>query len=135
MRIFEWPVRVYIEDTDAGGIVFYVNYLKYMERARTELLRSLGYPKAALLNNDLMLVVRKVNAHYHQSALFDDELLITAAIGRIGKASVIMEQTVYRDSELIASAEVDIACVDKSSRKPQRLPNDLLVALNAFCGN
>ena len=88
------PVRVYIEDTDAGGIVYYVNYLKFMERARTELMRSLGYGKAAIFADDLMFVVHSLNANYHASATLDDELQVTAKVTKVGKVAVVFEQTI-----------------------------------------
>lgn len=116
------PVRVYIEDTDAGGIVYYVNYLKFMERARTELLRALGYGKAALFAEELMFVVHSVNARYQKPARLDDELRVLARIGRLGRAGFDVEQAVYRDQETLCSAEIKIACVARQGLRPMPIP-------------
>ena len=87
--VFNWPVRVYYEDTDAGGIVFYANYLKFFERARTEWLRSLGVQQQALLDADnTAFVVKNVTLDYHAAARLDDQLTIQTSIARLGRASV-----------------------------------------------
>ena len=125
-------VRVYIEDTDAGGIVFYVNYLKYMERARTEMFRHLGFGKAASYSDNAMFVVRKVNAHYHRPALLDDELRVSASISKLRKASLILTQNIYRDDELLVSSSVEVASVEKTQQKPVAIPKPMYEALLAF---
>ena len=131
---FEWPLRVYIEDTDAGGIVYYVNYLKFMERARTELLRSQGFEKEFIFDADLMFVVHGLNSEYLKPARLDDQLVITAKVTRHGKAYLLMEQQVYRQNseirELLCRAEVKLACVDKQTIKPKRIPAELLSTLS-----
>ena len=133
--LFQWPVRVYIEDTDAGGIVYYVNYLKFMERARTEYMRSLGFGKPFIFNADLMFVVHSLNSEYVKPARLDDELLVTGQVLKSGKVFLVMQQRVYRTSgetaaaELLCSAEVKLACVDKQTLKPRRMPDDMLAAL------
>lgn len=119
---FALPVRVYIEDTDAGGIVFYVNYLKYMERARTEYMRAQGVAKAALGNDGSLLVVRSVDIRYRQSARLDDELQVTAEIISLRPVALIFKQCVYRGAQLLCEADVEIACVDADSGRPKRLP-------------
>ncbi|HSB96314.1 MAG TPA: thioesterase family protein [Spongiibacteraceae bacterium] len=153
-REFLWPVRVYIEDTDAGGIVFYVNYLKYMERARTEFMRALGYGKnsfepserdenaageGGIFTDQLMFVVHSVAASYHKPARLDDELFATARILSLGAAQMRFEQRILRGSEphseslsyeVLCSGEVKIACVDRRTLKPRRIPNALLAALS-----
>jgi tol-pal system-associated acyl-CoA thioesterase len=131
MAVFEFPFRVYIEDTDAGGIVYYVNYLKFMERARTEYLRSLGYGKQAIFNGDLMFVVQSVSAEYLKPAELDDELVATASPVKIGSANMVMEQLIYRGDELLCRGEVKIVCVDKNTVKPKRIPKDMLSAVKA----
>jgi tol-pal system-associated acyl-CoA thioesterase len=131
---FSLPLRVYIEDTDAGGIVYYVNYLKFMERARTEFMRSLGFGKEYIFNHDLMFVVRDVAVHYRGPARLDDELSATAAIARLGGASMIMHQQVLRSGNVLAQGDVTIACVDRSGVKPRRLPPDMSKALQAVRG-
>ncbi len=130
MTTFKWPMRVYIEDTDAGKIVYYVNYLKFMERARTEYLRSLGFDKQFIFNAELMFVVHSVNAEYLKPAVLDDELQVTAHIIKAGSANLLMEQCVYRHDELLCRGEVKIVCVDKQTVKPKRIPADMLAAIN-----
>jgi tol-pal system-associated acyl-CoA thioesterase len=109
---FSLPLRVYIEDTDAGGIVFYVNYLKYMERARTEFMRSLGLDRERIFNAGLMFVVTRAALDYHLPARLDDELTVTARPRAVRGASLSLEQRVYRRAELLVAGEVTIACVD-----------------------
>ncbi len=126
--------RVYIEDTDLGGIVYYVNYLKFMERARTELLRSLGFQQQALLQQGLIFVVHSLSARYRQPARLDDELIIQSAIQRQSAASLIFEQRVLRsdDDALLCSAEVKIASVDSESLKPVPIPAQLTQQLTRY---
>ncbi|MDP5210724.1 MULTISPECIES: tol-pal system-associated acyl-CoA thioesterase [unclassified Microbulbifer] len=128
---FSIPVRVYIEDTDAGGIVYYVNYLKYMERARTELLRSLGYDKPAMPQQGLLLVVHSAEIRYRCSARLDDALRTTAAIGKLGRAAVTFEQKIWRQNELICEGVVKVACVSDHNHKPCALPGPIFSALKA----
>lgn len=122
---FSIPIRVYIEDTDAGGIVFYVNYLKYMERARTELLRSLGFDKPAVTNNNGLLVVASADIQYRRSASLDDQLTATAEFKKISKVYVVFQQSVFRGQELLCSASIKVACVKKGSLKPMAFPEEL----------
>lgn len=133
MDDFKWPVRVYIEDTDAGGIVYYVNYLKFMERARTEFLRSHGFGKDFIFNVDLMFVVHSVQTEYVKPARLDDELFATVRILKAGKTFLAMEQNIYQQGseELVCKGEVKIACVDKKTIRPKRIPEDILAALQA----
>lgn len=128
---FSLPLRVYIEDTDAGGIVYYVNYLKFMERARTEFMRSLGFGKDYIFNHDLMFVVRDVAVRYAKPAQLDDELHATARITRLKGASMVMAQTVRRGAEVLAEADISIACVDRAGVKPRRMPEDMRARLAA----
>ena len=126
---FSHKFRVYIEDTDAGGIVYYVNYLKFMERARTEFIRSLGYGKNHIFNLDLMFVVRDVAVSYLLPAQLDDELEATARITRLRGAGMVFEQCIRRGGELLAEGEVTIACVDRAGGKPRRLPAEMVARL------
>jgi 4-hydroxybenzoyl-CoA thioesterase/acyl-CoA thioester hydrolase len=126
---FGLPLRVYIEDTDAGGIVFYVNYLKYMERARTEFMRAKGFAKNEIMNDALMFVVSELKTKYLRSARLDEQLFVTATVIAAAKASMVFEQRVYRDQELLCDAQVKVACVDRVSLKPKRIPQALLAAL------
>lgn len=126
---FQWPLRVYIEDTDAGGIVYYVNYLKFMERARTEYLRSLGFGRQSIFNNNSMFVVHAVSCDYLKPAKLDDQLIASAKAVTLGRANLTLEQLVCRDNELLCRGEVKLVCVDRQSIKPQRIPKELLAAL------
>jgi acyl-CoA thioester hydrolase len=132
---FTWPVRVYWEDTDAGGIVFYANYLKFFERARTEWLRSFGIAQSAL-KTELggMFVVSDTQLKYFGSARLDDELLVTARLLEKGRASLIIEQHALRKTEhsepsLLCTGSIRIGWVDVASLKPQRIPEQLLSRL------
>lgn len=126
---FSTPIRVYIEDTDAGGIVYYVNYLKFMERARTELMRSLGFGKAYIFNHDLMFVVRDVAVTYLLPATLDDALTATAAVRSQRGASIVFTQSVLRGGEVLAKGELTIACVSTTTKKPRRLPPEMAAQL------
>ncbi len=133
-QAFSWPVRVYWEDTDAGGIVFYANYLKFFERARTEWLRSLGLEQRALRETSGgIFVVSAANLRYHQPARLDDELLVTAWLQEKGRASMTIVQQAWLmapcTKELLCEASVRIAWVDAGSYKPARIPPTLLETL------
>ncbi|MCW8125070.1 tol-pal system-associated acyl-CoA thioesterase [Microbulbifer halophilus] len=130
---FTLPIRVYIEDTDAGGIVYYVNYLKYMERARTEFMRSLGYDKPAMPQQGLLLVVHSAEIQYRRSAWLDDSLRATAAVGKLGRAGMTFEQKIWRDDEIICEGAVKVACVADDNRRPCALPKPIYSALKAAC--
>jgi 4-hydroxybenzoyl-CoA thioesterase/acyl-CoA thioester hydrolase len=119
---FELPLRVYIEDTDAGGIVYYINYLKFMERARTELLRSLGFAKTAILSEDLMFVVHSAQINYRRPARLDEMLSVSASIAEMRRTYLIFNQTITRDGELICAADVKVACVDRLGLRPRAIP-------------
>ena len=129
MKEFALPIRVYIEDTDAGRIVYYVNYLKYMERARTEFMRSYGFDKRFIFTEDLMFVVHALDVKYLRPARLDDELTATARIVDSGAAQLLFEQRILRGAEEICVGSVGIACVDTATLKPRRIPSALLTAL------
>ncbi len=131
MTEFSWPVRVYIEDTDAGGIVYYVNYLKFMERARTEFMRSAGVDKAALLSNELMFVVRGCRVDYRRPARLDDALTVTVRPLAVGAASLELEQCVLLGAQVLCRAEISLACVAREPLRPQRMPRELQHWLSA----
>jgi len=128
---FSWPVRVYWEDTDAGGIVYYANYLKFMERARTEWLRSAGIEQLPLKErHGLMFVVVDLEAHYRKPARYGDELVVTCAVAERTRASLTFQQHIYRGKpqqggELLIEGKVRVACLDANSLKPKALPKDL----------
>ena len=125
MHSFSIPLRVYIEDTDAGGIVYYVNYLKYMERSRTEFLRSLGYDKPAILDGGLLLVVHAAQINYRRSARLDDQLQVSAQIEKLARTYVEFKQQVMRGDELLCEGVIRIACVDATTMKPSAIPGDM----------
>ena len=128
-REFLLPVRVYIEDTDAGGIVYYVNYLKYFERARTEFMRTLGYDKAAFLGGDALFVVTDVAVRYRQSARLDDLLQVSADVHAVGAATIVFAQKVHREGCCLAEGTVTIALITADTARPKRLPKALRTAL------
>ena len=129
MREFSLPIRVYIEDTDAGGIVYYVNYLKYFERARTELVRSLGHGKRAVMDDGTQFVVSSAEISYREPARLDDELLAVASCREVGGATILFDQTVLRNSTVLAEGIVRIALIDSTTGKPRRIGADLRSAL------
>ena len=132
---FTWPVRVYWEDTDAGGIVFYANYLKFFERARTEWLRSLGVAQQALREaTGGMFVVSATELRYHRPARLDDLLLVTAQVLEAGRASLTIAQTARRDgpgADLLCEGTIRIGWVDAERLRPQRIPAAVLQALGS----
>ena len=131
---FGWPVRVYWEDTDAGGIVFYANYLKYFERARTEWLRALGIEQGALRSSSGgIFVVSDAQVRYHLPAHLDDILLVTASPLEIGRASLTIRQQAWRTTasanSLLCEATIRVGWVDATSHRPARIPQTLLEIL------
>ncbi len=123
MSSFVWPIRVYIEDTDAGGVVFYANYLKYMERARTEHLRALGIELDVWQNEERRLfVVRAMDVKYHKPARFNEQLQVHTSLQRVKRASLVCHQPIYRGEELLIDATVQLACVDADSLSPVAIP-------------
>jgi acyl-CoA thioester hydrolase len=124
---FSLPVRVYIEDTDAGGIIFHAKYLHYMERARTEWVRSRGIGLRAGLSDNISYVVQKISIHYAAPGYLDDELLVTADLVAAGRIWMEFDQRVSRKGggRELASATVRVACVALDSGRPRRLPEDL----------
>jgi acyl-CoA thioester hydrolase len=120
---FTLEVRVYYEDTDAGGVVFYANYLKFMERARTEWLRELGFEQDRVMEADgVVFAVTRANLDFRKPARFNDLLEVTASIKRLGKASFNLFQEIFRDGELLVRGDVKLACVDKQDFSPARIP-------------
>ncbi len=128
MSEFLWPVRVYYEDTDAGGIVYYVNYLKFMERARTEWLRSHQFDQS---NLPVLFVVKKAEVDYRLPALLDDALEISVALDLCQGARLVFQQQVRREKELLCEARVEVVCVRRDNLRPCRLPAELMQCLPA----
>jgi acyl-CoA thioester hydrolase len=129
-QVFEHPVRVYWEDTDAGGIVFYANYLKFFERARTEWLRALGIGQQTLREETGgMFVVSETHIKYLQSAKLDDLLRITAQLQTSGRASLTITQRAWRDDQLLCEGTIRIGWVHVQDLKPARIPSSVLERL------
>jgi acyl-CoA thioester hydrolase len=129
---FEFPIRVYWEDTDAGGIVFYANYLKFFERARTEWLRSLGIEQRSLRESSGgIFVVGETSVRYRQPARLDDELLVTARVRESGRASLIIAQQAFlrASGSLLCEGTIRIGWVEADTLKPARIPPTILEAL------
>lgn len=123
--IHEFPVRVYYEDTDMGGIVYYANYLRFIERARSDWVRSLGIDQNAMREDDgVVFVVRRVEADYLSSAKFDDELLVKTIVKAVTGVRLIMTQDVMRGDALLFQAEVTVVCVGADGA-PARLPANI----------
>ena len=118
---FSLPIRVYIEDTDAGGIVYYVNYLKYLERARTELMRTFGLERAAISDAGWNFVVSDVSLSYKEPARLDDQLHATAVISAVGGATINFHQKVRLADAVLVAGDIQIACVDRGTGRPTRL--------------
>jgi len=123
---FFWPVRVYYEDTDAGGVVYYANYLKFFERARTEWLRSFGLNQDKLaLEEGLIFVVRRALLDFARPARLDDLLEVTVEPLKVARVYVDLAQEARRGTQLLARAEVRVACLNQSSFKPVAIPQSL----------
>ncbi|MET3133828.1 acyl-CoA thioester hydrolase [Oxalobacteraceae bacterium GrIS 1.11] len=123
--VFTWEVRVYYEDTDAGGIVYYANYLKFFERARTEWLRAIDVGQHELLqNHGAMFVVKSVSADYHAPAKLDDVLKLTLTIEKLGRASIVFVQQAWCAERLLNTARVKVGCVDAALR-PRAVPPEV----------
>ena len=126
-KVFVFPIRIYYEDTDAGGIVYYANYLRFAERVRTEYLRCLGCSQQNVLEEEKCgFTVRKCEIEYLRPALFDDELIVTCEMREIKGASAIMYQEVYREDELLATINVKVAYVNLTKKRPTRIPENLI---------
>ncbi len=126
-KVFSIPVRIYYEDTDTGGVVYYANYLRFMERARTDWLRAQGFEQTALADeHQIVLAVKQANIKYLKPAKLDDSLMVSAKITRIGSASITFNQQVSRDRELICDGEVRIVCLDTITFKPKAIPEFFL---------
>ena len=126
MSEFSWPVRVYYEDTDAGGVVYYANYLKFMERARTEWLRAHGVEQDRLTaEHGTLFVIVGCNVRYHKPARFNERLEVTVALGEHGRSRFAVEQTVRRGDEILVSATVTAACIDAATFRPRPIPSPL----------
>lgn len=130
---FSFPVRVYYEDTDAGGVVYYANYLKFLERARTEFVRELGFEQTDLIEqHQHIIMVRHISIDYKKPALFNDMLNIVTRVTKIGKVSLHMEQQVLKQDTCLCAAQVKLAGVHALELRPQSFPTPLLQALKDY---
>ena len=150
VREFSWPVRVYYEDTDSGGVVYYANYLKFMERARTEFLRSIGYEQDQLQQElGIIFAVHSANIQYKKPARFNDELNVITSITSLGKASIDFKQSVFLKSShhadsnndkaagLLSEAVIKIACLNAEKFSPQLIPASIVekIRKEIHCGS
>lgn len=126
---FIWQARAYIEDTDAGGIVYHGNYLNFMERARTECLRSLGFDKQYIFEQAHIFVVHSLAIDYKKPARLDELLSIEANIMKLKRTSIIFRQNIHRNDELLSIATVKVACIDKQTLKPAAIPVEMFQQL------
>jgi len=127
---FHWPLRIYWEDTDAGGVVFYANYLKFFERGRTEWLRSLGVSQEALRRDEgVLFVVSETAVRYLRPAHLDDAVVVTVRLAESGKASLTLDQQALRGGDVLAEGRIRIGCVDALTLRPRRIPSTLLASI------
>jgi acyl-CoA thioester hydrolase len=130
IKKFIWPVRVYYEDTDAGGLVYHSNYLKFFERARTELLRAMGHEQDELIANEgIIFVVRCVQVDYLSPARFNEQLQVSADVSQAKKASLTFEQVITRGDDVLCKGIIRIACLDAQGMRPKAIPEKLLEQL------
>ena len=127
---FSWPVRVYYEDTDAAGVVYYANYLRYFERARTEWLRALGFEHTELATqHGVVFVVRSIHGEYFSPARFNDALYISVEPGEVGASQIVLKQRVLRENDTLVESRVRVACVNLAAMKPVRIPKQISTKL------
>lgn len=132
MQEFIWPIRVYYEDTDAGGVVYYANYLKFMERARTEWLRSMGFEQDAMRRDSAVIfAVRSAQVEYLQPARFNDALTVSVAMSELGRASIVLSQSICREGEAAAlcTGVIRIASLDAETFRPVAIPKAMMEKL------
>ena len=131
LKKFIYQTKIYYEDTDAGGIVYYANYLKYFERARTELIYSLGHNYKELNDKfDIKIVVHKFNITYKKPLFFEDKITVESYVRNVSNLRIEMEQNVLRDKEVLAEATVELVTIDNAG-KPKIIPEDLKTKLSA----
>lgn len=131
---FKWPVTIYYEDTDAGGVVYHANYLKFFERARTELLRSQGIIQNTLLEQEVGFVVRHMDIDYIQGATLDEQLEVLTSIVNLKRASIsFCQELVNLEGRILCKATVKVACVNIKQMKPQAIPSNILSEFARVC--
>lgn len=124
--------RVYYEDTDAAGIVYYANYLRFLERGRTELLRGLGHEQSALATRRTAFAVRSVHAEYLKPAKLDDLIVVETAIESVGRVQVMFTQRIMRGGEQLLDAKIRVACIDPALGRPVPMPHDICQQLKTL---
>ncbi len=130
---FTWPVRVYYEDTDAGGVVYHGNYLKFCERARTEWLRSMGFEQTDLrAQHGLVFVIRSAALQYLRPAKFNDELRVLARIVKLGRSAFEFEQEIWRNEEKLVTAHIVVVCVTAEGFRPVAIPEHIRSKIQEF---
>jgi acyl-CoA thioester hydrolase len=128
---FDWPVQVYYEDTDAGGVVYHSQYLNFMERARTEFLRSIGFVQTVLKDDlDILFVVRDIQIRFKKPAKFDDALIVDTRLVNVGRSLLAFEQNIHRGDEHLIAAKVEVVCIGANSFKPTSIPQVMLSQLH-----
>ncbi len=126
-------MRVYYEDTDAGGVVYYANYLRFMERARTEWLRELGYEQDVLRESGTLFAVTHVDIDYHRPARFNQQLDVLSTITNMGRVSLTFRQRVMCEHNCLTEASVKVACLDEATFKPRAIPETMREGLQGVC--
>ena len=130
MRVFNWPITIYYEDTDAGGVVYHSNYLKFFERARTEMLRAIGVSQQVLLEQRIGFVVRHAEIDFKQGARLDDQLTVVTSIAELKKASLTFcQELVNPEGQLLCKAIVKVACIDNEKMIPKAMPQSIILEL------
>ncbi|EAS64191.1 tol-pal system-associated acyl-CoA thioesterase [Photobacterium angustum] len=131
LNVFKWPVTIYYEDTDVGGVVYHANYLKFFERARTEYLRKIGLNQQQLFSQNMSFVVRSLNIDFLRGAKLDDQLMVHTVVQNTRRASIeFSQELVNNNNEVLCKALVKIACVDPTKMKPIALPEQLKLEIN-----
>ncbi|MDP0155408.1 tol-pal system-associated acyl-CoA thioesterase [Glaesserella parasuis] len=128
----DFPIRVYYEDTDAGGVVYHARYLHFFERARTEFLRQLGFSQQLLLSQSMAFVVKKMDIDYKKPAYLDDFLTVKSIISELKCAKIVFKQTLWRDEECLCEVSVVVVSVDLAKMKAIAIPEDIKQAFNAI---
>ena len=124
-KTYEYKFKIYYEDTDSGGVVYYANYLKFIERARSEIIKSLGFSNTNLMEKfNLFFIVKYCNINYKKPAKLEDELIVFTSVVSLSKTSLVMKQDVKRHADLVAEAEVCLVAVDMKG-KPTKIPEEL----------
>lgn len=131
-KAHSWPVRVYYEDTDSGGVVYHSNYLNFMERARTEWLRALGFEQTYLRDElAVVFVVHSMRISFKKPAKFNDLLLVSSCIENVGRSSMVFDQKITKDNQLLVEAQVKLACVSNTTFKPTVIPQSVLIKMES----